>query len=110
MTDETAFVNQDYIRGYADDMEPGKRFEDRRRLLLLRATSLEVGGWFDRVWRVGAIEGRIDGKATAFVPLERLDPRQVFGPRGEQVGEVIEGILSLTEDHLQDLERRFSED
>ena len=79
MATETAFLNQDYIRGSADDMETGRRFEDTRHLQLLRATPLEVGGWFDRVWRVGDIEGRIDGKCDAFVPLERLSARHVFG-------------------------------
>ena len=108
MATETAFLNQDYIRGTADAMETGKRFEDPRHLQLLRATPLEVGGWFHRVWRVGEIEGRIDGKCDAFVPLERLSSRQIFGARGEEVGAIIEAILSLTEDDLLEIERRIA--
>jgi hypothetical protein len=113
---DTAYVNQDFVHGgYADEMEVDKRFEDRLRLLFLRSRPLEIGGWFDRVWLVGQIEGRGEGignrgRFDAMVPMKRLTQREVFGARGDQVGTIIERILSLTKADVVDIEQRLVAD
>ena len=106
--DGEAFVSEQRLAAYrlpVADLAVGKRFAPPTDYIYIAPTAQCAGGWPRPVWRVGTLEGvdnanRWMPTATAFVPVERLEPWRSFGPNGQRVVRIIERIERFGADDL----------
>lgn len=111
-----AFFNERLAKAYAlpvTDLAVGQRFAPKSDFIYIAPTPRHAGGWPGVVWRVGSLEGvktryRWLVTADAFVPLERLEPWQSFGPHGRRVVAILDRIDRFDSDDLARVRRRLT--
>jgi hypothetical protein len=95
------------------DLEVGQRFAPDSDFVYIAASPRHAGGWPGVVWRVGSLEGvktryRWLVTADAFIPIERLEPWQSFGPGGRRVVDILDRLGRFDDADLARVRRRLT--